>query len=153
LRSFFVSLRVFLAADRAAGPEMTQVHGSLDSMNAASILFVDDEPVLRELMKTSLETEGFDVITASDGLNGLQRYEENKDKVQVVVTDIDMPAMNGSDMVRQIFEISPEMKVIVASGRKNLGQETASGPLRAVSRLQKPYTPRELSSALRVLLT
>jgi DNA-binding response OmpR family regulator len=119
-------------------------------MNAASILFVDDEPSIRELMKMFLEIEGFDVITASDGQHGLDRYAENREKVQVVVTDLDMPAMNGSDMIRHIFEMKPEMKVIVASGQDL--DPVKSGSLGAVSCLQKPYTPRELSSAVRVLL-
>jgi len=117
-------------------------------MNAASILFVDDEPSIRELMKTFLEIEGFDVITASDGQHGLQRYTENQERVQVVVTDLDMPAMNGSDMIRQILEIKPEMKVIIASGH----EIDAARSCGAASCLQKPYTPRELSSAVRVLL-
>ena len=56
------------------------------------ILVVEDELSMRELMKTCLEFEGFDVITAADGLEGLRRYEENKDQVQVVVTDLDTPA-------------------------------------------------------------
>src|SRR5205809_2173759 len=115
-------------------------------MNAASILFVDDEPAIRDLMRIFLEIEGFDVITASDGRHGLERYAENQERVQVVVTDLDMPAMNGSDMIRQIFEMKPEMKVIVASGRE-IDAAKSGVSWGAVSCLQKPYTPRELSSA------
>ena len=100
---------------------------------------------MRELMKTCLEVEGFDVITAADGLEGLRRYEENKDQVQVVVTDLDMPSMNGSDMIRQIFKITPAVKVIVASGK---GWSDAK-----VTRcLQKPYSRRELTDAVHLLL-
>src|SRR5262245_15609660 len=81
------------------------------------ILVVEDESEIRELMKSSLETDGFDVITAANGLEGLRRYEEDPGRVQIVVTDLDMPSMNGSDMMRRIFKISPAIKVIVASGR------------------------------------
>ena len=78
---------------------------------------VDDEPAIRELMKLRLEDAGFEVITAVDGRDGLERYKENKDLVQVVVTDLEMPTMSGADMLRQIFKITPAMKVIVASGQ------------------------------------
>jgi len=111
----------------------------------AVILVVEDELPMRELMKTFLEVEGFDVITAADGLEGLRRYEENKDQVCVVVTDLDMPSMNGSDMIRQIFKITPAMKVIVASG-KRWGDATVTRCL------QKPYTGRELTDAVHLLL-
>jgi DNA-binding response OmpR family regulator len=116
----------------------------------AVILVVDDEPELREFMTTCLEIEGYDVIAAVNGADGLKRYKENKDNVQVVVTDLDMPAMGGSDMIRQIFEISPAMKVIVASAR---GLSCAEGyPATAASCLQKPYSIRELTNAVRQLL-
>ena len=106
---------------------------------------VEDDFSMRELMKTCLEIEGFDVITAEDGLDGLRRYEENRDRVEIVVTDLDMPAMNGSDMIRHIFSITPAMKVIVASGRS-----VSSGHDRPAQTccLQKPYTVRELTDAV-----
>src|SRR3954465_11010266 len=106
-----------------------------------TILVVEDEPDMRDFMKTCLEIEGFDVITAANGLDGLQRYKEKKDQVQLVVTDLDMPAMSGSDMIRQIFDIPPAMKVIVASGSVNEMNRTAC--------LQKPYSTRELAQAVR----
>lgn len=102
-------------------------------------------------MKTCLETEGFDVITAANGLEGLQRYKENENKVRVVVTDLQMPAMNGSDMIQQIFELTPAMKVIVASGQ-SFKYAQAAAACGATSCLQKPYSPSELRDALRSLL-
>jgi len=122
-------------------------------MNAASregvVLMVDDEPAICNLMKEFLEFEGFDVITAGNGLDGLRRYQENHDRVQVVITDLDMPAMNGAEMLREIFQMTPAMKVIVASGRRpshsDLQVESSS-----TSCLQKPYSPRELAEAVRV---
>ena len=117
----------------------------------ATILVVDDEPDLRDLIKTCLEIQGFDVITAANGLDGLQRYKENKDQVQVVVTDLDMPAMNGSEMIREIFGITPAMKVIVASGNDAHYAQTHER-WESTSCLPKPYSARELSRAVRSLL-
>jgi DNA-binding NtrC family response regulator len=115
-----------------------------------AILVVEDDVAVRELMKTCLEIQGFDVITAGNGLEGLRRYKENKDRVQIVVTDLEMPAMNGSDMIQQIFRIAPLMKVIVASGHTR--SYTRSNKRSPRTRcLQKPYTARELTDAVNLL--
>jgi CheY-like chemotaxis protein len=108
------------------------------------VLMVDDEKQIRELMKMYLEACGFDVITAANGLEGLRRYWENKNRIQVVVTDLDMPTMNGADMVRQIQKTNPAMKIIIASGspaQRSMGTFFVS----------KPYTPRELAAAVTAL--
>src|SRR5262249_16502328 len=115
------------------------------------ILMVDDESAIRELMKARLEIEGFEVITAANGLDGLERYKENCKHVDVVVTDLDMPAMNGSDMIQHIFDITPSMRVIVASGRSRSYFDVVSTP--NASRLQKPYTALELTEAVHLLLS
>jgi DNA-binding response OmpR family regulator len=112
----------------------------------ATILIVEDEVDIRDVMKMSLEIDGFDVITAANGLEGLRRYKENQERVRVVVTDLDMPTMNGSDMIRQIFKMTPAAKVIIASGRSQSEQSVASRCL------QKPYTGRELRAAVEMLL-
>jgi DNA-binding NtrC family response regulator len=112
----------------------------------AAILVVEDDLDIRELMQTCLEIQGFDVITAANGMEGLSRYKENLGRVHVVVTDLDMPAMNGAEMIQHIFKITPAMKVLVASG-----QIAGSEPPRT-SCLQKPYTARELADAVNLLL-
>jgi sigma-B regulation protein RsbU (phosphoserine phosphatase) len=116
----------------------------------AVILMVDDEPAIRELMKLRLEDAGFEVITAVDGRDGLERYKENKDLVQVVVTDLEMPTMSGADMLRQIFKITPAMKVIVASGQ--LGDPQFEELCTSAPAIHKPYTARELTDAVRMLV-
>ena len=120
-------------------------------MSRAVILLVDDEPEIRECAKTFLEIEGYDVITAANGLDGLQQYKDHKDEVEVVVTDLDMPAMTGSEMIRQISKISPAIKVIVASGR-SLSYVHRNKRHRDTTCLQKPYTSGELTAAVRLLL-
>jgi DNA-binding response OmpR family regulator len=115
------------------------------------ILVVDDEPTICDLMKAYLEVEGFDVITATNGLDGLNRFRENEGNIRMVVTDLDMPTMNGSDMIRQMYRIAPTIKIIVASGQ-SLVYVMANEPREGTSCLQKPYTARELTAAVRHLL-
>jgi DNA-binding response OmpR family regulator len=114
------------------------------------ILVVDDEPAIRELMKIRLEDAGFEVITAVDGRDGLKKYKAHKDQVQIVVTDLGMPEMNGADMIRQISEITPTIKVIVASGQ--LGDPQFEELCAGAPAIHKPYTARELTDAVRLLL-
>ena len=116
------------------------------------ILMVDDELAICELMKARLEIEGFEVITAANGLDGLQRYQENKDRVEIVITDLDMPAMNGVDMIQHIVKITPTMKVIVASASSRTYASEEEAGIKA-SCLQKPYTARELTEAVHQLLS
>jgi two-component system cell cycle sensor histidine kinase/response regulator CckA len=117
-----------------------------------SILIVEDESDMREFMKACLELKGYDVITAANGLDGLQRYEEYRDQVRVVVTDLDMPRMNGDDMIQEIFKMAPEMKVIVASGRCT-GDADTNDSWPPASRLQKPFSSGELAEAVNLVLS
>jgi CheY-like chemotaxis protein len=110
----------------------------------ALILVVEDDVTMRDLMKASLECEGFEVVAAANGLEGLREYEQHQHQVDVVVTDLEMPSMNGQDMLRQIFKITPSMKVLIASG--------CSDEFPARCRLTKPYTARELAAAVHQLL-
>jgi DNA-binding NtrC family response regulator len=128
------------------------LHNSWPSHRSPVILVVDDELAIRELMKARLEIEGFEVITAANGLDGLEAYKEHRNHVDLVVTDIDMPAMNGSDMIQHIFQMTPAMKVIVASGNT---RSHSAAEMSAVngSLLQKPYTARELTEAVYLLLS
>ena len=108
----------------------------------AGILVVEDDLDLRDSIKASLEMDGFDVVTAANGLEGLRRYKENQHRVQIVVTDLDMPTMNGSEMIRHILKMTPNVKVLVASGRSQL-ERSSRMPC-----LQKPYTLRDLRLAV-----
>jgi len=117
----------------------------------ALILVVDDETAIRDFVKTCLEVEGFDVITAANGVDGLERYKENKNEIRLIVTDLDMPAMNGDDMIRHISEMTPAIKVIVTSGR-SAGWSDFAQQGTAARCLPKPYSPRDLRNAVKLLL-
>jgi len=114
----------------------------------ATILIVEDEQQIRDLMKAVLEVDGYAVIAARDGIEGLQRYRENKDRVDLVVTDSTMPGMNGPEMIEKILAITPDAKVILASG--SVAEKQTDEFTRAVW-LQKPYSARELKEAVRRL--
>ena len=80
----------------------------------ATILIVDDEQVVRESIVAHLEDSGFVCLQAEDGVKGLELFRAQK--VDCILTDIDMPNMRGIDFLAKIVDESPDMPVIVVSG-------------------------------------
>jgi two-component system sensor histidine kinase and response regulator WspE len=78
----------------------THHHAQQTKNNAPTILVVEDSATVRELMKQMLTANGYQVVTAVDGQDGLHKFEQAS--VDLVVSDIDMPRMNGFEMVRQL---------------------------------------------------
>ncbi len=83
-------------------------------MNAKTVLVVDDEKDIRKIVSRILEKSGYKAITAGDAMEGLMQLHENS--VDLVITDIRMPGMNGLDLIKQVHEIQPGIPVIIITG-------------------------------------
>ncbi len=107
--------------------------------NNETILVVDDEEMLREILRESLKDEGYNVIAASDGVEALKTYEKNKDSIALVITDLGMPHMGGEELFEKLHVLDKDVKVIVSSGF--LDNSTKSQLLRKGIKdvLTKPY--------------
>jgi two-component system cell cycle sensor histidine kinase/response regulator CckA len=108
------------------------------------ILVVDDEAAVRDLIKSTLEKFGYEVITASDGAEGLAAYVQARDKISVVLTDMMMPHMEGQAMIRALRKISPNAQVIALSGHfdeAKIADLFATGPIKM---LEKPFAAEDL---------
>lgn len=79
-----------------------------------SILYVEDDAMIRVLFTNFLKRRFRDVYIGSNGKEGLELY--NQHKPDIVVTDIAMPIMNGFEMIRRIIEVNPSQPIIVTSG-------------------------------------
>ncbi len=105
-----------------------------------TILFVDDEPMLREIGATILEEQGYRVLLAEDGLDALARLSEIKFRnLDLLVTDIIMPGMNGVQLAEEVGRLRPGTRVLLCSGytRDVLAH---SGLPEGAAFLPKPYT-------------
>jgi two-component system response regulator PilR (NtrC family) len=110
--------------------------------NKGRILIVEDEKSMREILRILLEGEGYEVLTASDGLQGL--YSITEDIFDLVITDIKMPKADGFEVLKKVKEISPETIVIMitAFGSTEAGIEAMK--MGAYGYIHKPFKIDEI---------
>jgi CheY-like chemotaxis protein len=111
----------------------------------ANVLIVDDEETDRLLEKTVLEGAGHRVFFAADGEIALKVYKNNP--IDVVLTDLKMPKLNGLRLIKEIREIDPTAVLVAISGASADQLEMAKD-LGAVSTLYKPIDPKTLLAAI-----
>ncbi len=116
-----------------------------------TVLVIEDEDEVREVVGRMLERLGFHVIAAQDGVAALERLDQDDGSVAAVLLDLSMPRMGGYEVLQRIRGRKPELPVILMSGYTE--QEVASKVLDArsgvVGFLQKPFLPEDLTSVLR----
>ena len=121
--------------------------------NGELILVVDDEVLICEVTKTSLEAYNYRVITANDGLEAIALYAQQKDSISAVLVDMMMPCMDGLTTIRTLQKINPEVKVIATSGLLPNVMSSDVENAGVKSFLSKPYTGEQLLKLLHKVLT
>lgn len=132
-----------LETDRRAEPgqALPEGHGEL-------VLLMDDEATVRRLTKTALQNYGYRVLTAMSGLDGITTFDAHKDEIKLLVSDTDMPVMNGIVAIRAIQKLKPEIPVIITSGVDRDQEQLASIDRTHLTILQKPYTVEQILGAV-----
>ncbi|UCG88734.1 MAG: response regulator, partial [Gemmatimonadota bacterium] len=117
-----------------------------------TIMVVEDEAPIRRAAKRVLERSGYHVIVAANGAEALEALEHETDEVDLIVCDVVMPKMSGTELRQAMQELGIHKKFILMSGyserdvKANIGVQDA-GPF-----LQKPWTPSELLALVRDVL-
>ncbi|MGI8923513.1 MAG: PAS domain S-box protein [Fimbriimonadales bacterium] len=121
---------------------------SLKRKRSGTVLVVDDEDLVRDVVKSALEQFGYTVLTASNGRECVEQVEASDNTIERVLLDLIMPVMGGQDALKRIRELRPELPVIVMSGytQQELNQSVADDG--HVAFLQKPFTMAELAAKL-----
>jgi PAS domain S-box-containing protein len=114
------------------------------SDGAETVLIIEDEEMLRELLRTILESKGYKVISASDGEEGVQMFFENRNKVALVVSDLGLPKLSGEDVVSSIKQIDPNAKLIIATGFIDPEMKSDLAKIGVLSFILKPYKTDEV---------
>jgi two-component system, cell cycle sensor histidine kinase and response regulator CckA len=130
---------------RATSPTPSAVR-SVAPGGRATVLVVDDEPAVREITRRLLERSGFDVRVATNGAEALREWERDPAAVDLVLTDLAMPGMDGRTLIGRLRERDPSVRVLCMSG--------FAGPdgMRDDAVLEKPFTVAELLARVREAL-
>jgi PAS domain S-box-containing protein len=147
--SFRLYLPRFTGAAAAATPS---VHAEADHSGHETVLVVEDEPSILDLTRTMLETLGYDVLSANTPGAAFDLADTHLDAIDLVITDVVMPEMNGRQLAEQLLHRKPDLKVLYMSGYTDdviadHGILEAGAPF-----LQKPFTPQTLGRRIREVL-
>jgi PAS domain S-box-containing protein len=120
--------------------------------NGETVLVVDDEASILIVTSQTLQAFGYRVVTAGDGADALAIYVQQKDEIDVVLTDMMMPVMDGAATIQALMRINPAVKIIAASGLNANGGAAKASSGGTKHFLTKPYTAETLLKALRTIL-
>lgn len=116
--------------------------------NNETVLVVDDEAAVLELVRSVLENYGYKTLTAQNAVSGMEIFKTNKDSVFAVLTDLYMPCIGGSQLIAGLRSLEPSVKIIVMTGTD---QAEMIDRLGVDGFLKKPYTTGRLLQALEKL--
>lgn len=118
-----------------------------------TLLFVEDEPSVRNLACKVLEAQGYHVLRANNGKDGLRVASEHKgEPISLVITDVVMPQMGGKVMAEWLKATYPDVKILFTSGYTDDAMAQHGLLEEGVAFLQKPYTAATLMQKVRELL-
>ncbi len=130
------------------GPPVTSV-----AVGKMTVLVIDDDPVILELLRVNFEIEGFDVICATDGEEGLQRAHD--ERPDVVISDIMMPKRDGLQVLSDL-KADPrteDLPVILLSAKAQRSEVQHGLDMGADDYITKPFDPLELIDRLNAVVT
>ncbi|MEM9454463.1 MAG: ATP-binding protein [Myxococcota bacterium] len=142
------TFRVFLPAAQVkpvVRPRVTQDHYSPVK---GTVLLADDEELVRYATRRVLEHAGVSVLAAEDGAKAVDLYMNNRERVELVILDLDMPNLNGEQAFKRLVEIDPDVKVIISSGYVLRERESQLRKAGVYGFLNKPYDSMTLMTTI-----
>lgn len=116
------------------------------------VLVIDDDEAVRVVTQRVLEVFGYRVVTARDGAEGVALFEQQRDQIAAVLTDMMMPGLDGEGTIHALRRLDPHVRVIAASGLAAGGMQALAAAAGARHFLAKPYTTDSLLGAIDILL-
>ncbi len=116
------------------------------------ILFVDDEPQLREFAERLFSKNGYQVTTFTNGVQALEEVTEHPDRFDLIITDMTMPYMTGTELAQKILGIRPDMPIILCTGQSELVNREKALAMGICNYLSKPVIKHDYLSAIRKAL-
>jgi CheY-like chemotaxis protein len=139
------------AAAPAAPPPPATVRTPPPRGGRGTVLLVDDEALIRSVARAVLESAGYDVVEAEDGVDAVEKFRDAAaGAFELVILDLTMPRMSGRDAYRHILDLDPAARILFCSGYSNDDVSELGG---AAGLLAKPYRPDNLLAAVRKALS
>jgi PAS domain S-box-containing protein len=117
-----------------------------------TILAVDDEPVILHMVKATLESYGYSILTAPDGAAALTLFQQHEPRIALVLLDMKMPGMSGDEVFSALRQIRRDLRIVITTGYKDSEVLPTFGMEQPTGFIQKPYKPADLAEAVRQAL-
>ena len=146
------TFKVYLPVVETSEPEETSVETIEDLKGSESILIVEDSDQVRRLAESVLKRNGYQVLTAKDGAEALEAMASHDLPVNLLLTDVVLPGMNGRELYEKAAESYPSMKVLYMSGYTDNVIAHRGVLDEGVQFIQKPFTVYGLAVKVREVL-
>ena len=146
------SFTIYFPQVSTAAVAEPQPSSARNAIGSETILVVEDQPALRELVRRVLEQKGYRVLEASNGEQAVRVAESAGRAIQLVITDVVMPGMNARAMAERIRGVWPAVRVLYMSGYHDDDVMLQSLATSKVDFLQKPFLPYDLAEKVRTVL-
>jgi CheY-like chemotaxis protein len=117
-----------------------------------TILLVDDEEMIADIGKRILEKLGYRVLLAESGKSALKVYEDHRDSINLIILDMIMPDMGGSEAFDQLKAVDPSIRILLSSGYSLNGQASQIMKRGCNGFIQKPFNIEQISKKIRKIL-
>lgn len=117
-----------------------------------TILVVDDEPMALKLVQTILEKRGFVVLTSTSPNEAVKIFTAGQERIELLISDIVMPEMDGTKLAQKIQSINPELPVLFMSGFVTETEVGQAGSISEFAFIRKPFRPATLVQAVQKML-
>jgi two-component system, cell cycle response regulator CpdR len=118
----------------------------------ARILLAEDDGATRDLVQRALGLDGHDVTVTQDGVEALERLQATPTRFDVLVTDVQMPGLDGVALVEKALGVNPKLRVVLMSGFADELDRAAHLKARISRVITKPFTLEQIRSAVKVAL-
>ncbi len=117
-----------------------------------TLMLVEDEAMLVQLLEEHLENHGYTVLTAHDGLEAVELFEKNADRISLIITDLGLPRLGGWEAYKRMSRTKADVPVIIVSGylEDSVKEEIEQRP--GIQFISKPYSPEKLILQVRSML-
>jgi DNA-binding response OmpR family regulator len=131
---------------------VVDVTGEKSVLGTEAVLLADDEDLVRELGQRILQKNGYVVLTATNGVEALDVFSREKERIALVILDLIMPSLGGKDCLRELLKIDPSVRVLISSGLTGDASSKECMEIGAKGFVPKPFRSQELLKAVRKVL-